>query len=129
MSLVSKRDPVNGQKTMFWEWRFFVRHDMKRIKYRLVQLDDQKGTLTWEREPDRVCDFVTLTTLSPYKRYESNPNKKDCIKFAKKHNRFVKIDCNFVSEFCFDEITSNITIGNTHLMKSLSNLLRSLSSK
>lgn len=113
MTLVSKKDPVSGERATFWERKFFVRHDVKRIKYRFVMLDDVEDTLTWEREPDRVCDFVTLTTLSPYKRFESNPNKKDCLKFARKQNRFVKYECNFVSEFCFDHIDENITIGMT----------------
>lgn len=111
MILVSKKDPVGGTRVPFWERRFFVRHDVKKIKYRFVLLDDEEDTITWEREPDRVCDFVSLTTLSPYKRYESNPNKKDCLKFARKHNRFVKFDCNFVSEFFFNHINDNITIG------------------
>lgn len=111
MVLVCKKDPVTGNKITFWEKKFFVRHDVKRIKYRFVLLDDEEDTITWEREPDRVCDLVNLTTLSPYKRFESHPNKKDCMKFKRKSNRFVKHDCNFVSELCYNVINHNITIG------------------
>jgi len=66
---------------------------------------------TWEREPDRVCDLITLTILSPYKKYETFPNKKDCVKFTLKNNRYIKYDCNFVSEFIFNEITDYLFIG------------------
>jgi len=107
---VSKKDPVTGTRTSYWEHKFFVRHDVKRIKYRFVILDDEEDTITWEREPNRACDFINLT-IAPDKRFESHPNKKDCFKFAKKQSRFIKYDGNFVSEFCFDEINENIVIG------------------
>jgi len=107
---VSKKDPVTGTRTSYWEHKFFVRHDVKRIKYRFVILDDEEDTITWEREPNRACDFINLT-IAPDKRFESHPNKKDCFKFAKKQSRFIKYDSNFVSEFCFDHISDNIIIG------------------
>jgi len=114
MIQVSRKDPVTGTKASYWEHKFFVRHDVKRIKYRFVLIDDENDVITWEREPNRACDFVTLATVCSHKKFESHPNKKDCFKFARKHNRFVKYDCNFVSEFCFDEINSHIIIGKSH---------------
>lgn len=113
MTQVTKKDPLTGQKTSFWQRSFFVRHDIKRIKYRFVLIteEDDCEEYMWEREPDRVCDFVTLDTTSPYKTFQTFPNKKDSIKFRRRHNKFVKYDCNFVSEFFFNPINENLYVG------------------
>lgn len=127
MNLVNKKDPLSGKRISYWQKIFFVKHDYKKIKYRYVMCDLETGETFWEREPDRVCNFVTLATTSPYKEYEANPNKKDCIKFVRKHNRFIKYDVNFVAELHYNQITDNIIIG-THAKFEIS-CFRPLSSK
>jgi hypothetical protein len=113
MTLVSKKDPLSGKRIPYWQKSFFVKHDYKKIKYRYVMCDLETGETFWEREPDRICNFVTLATISPYKDYEANPNKKDCIKFVRKHNKFIKYDVNFVADFHYNQITDNIIIGKS----------------
>lgn len=111
MTQVMKKDPLTGQRTTFWQRSIFAKPDIKKLKYRFVLISEEEDRSTWEREPNRVCDFVTLNTLSPYRKYESFPNKKDSIKFYRKQNKYIKYDCNFVSEFFFNEITENLIIG------------------
>ena len=113
MTQVVKKDPLSGQKTTFWQRTFFVKHDIKRIKYRFVLIteEDDCEEFMWEREPDRICDFITLDTDSPYKAFQTGPNKKDSIKFVRRQNKFLKYDCNFVSEFFFNPINDNLYVG------------------
>ena len=124
MNQVPKKDPLTRERTTFWQKIFCVRPDVKKIKYRFVLINEDDDENKWEREPNRVCDFITLTIDSPYKKYENFENRKDCIQFSRKHNRYIKYDINFVSKFFYNAVTGNIFIGKQRSI--LSNDSRSI---
>lgn len=111
MNLVHKKDPLTEKRVSYWQKVFHIKHDQKKLKYRFVLYNPNSGEYIWEREPDRVANFQTLATISPYKNYDSNPNQKDCIKFVRKSNKYIRYDVNFVAEFYYNQITENIYIG------------------
>jgi hypothetical protein len=117
MTLVNKKDPLSGKRIPYWQKSFFIRQDYKKLKYRFIMCDIESGESIWEREPDRVCNFLTLSTVSPYKEYDTNPNKKDCIKFVRKHNKFIKYDVNFVADFHYNQVIDSIIIGSISITK------------
>lgn len=106
-----KKDPITGQKTTFWQKTVNIRPDVRKIKYRFVLIHEEEDRYTWEREPDRVCDFAELANDKNSQTDESFPNKKDSIKFVRKQNRYIRYDCNFVSKLFFNSVTEGIMIG------------------
>lgn len=113
MCLTEKKDPLTSQKTPFWQICFYVEHDTKQLNYRFVLIDKEKKVNTWEREPNRICDVKSLSTSIDQSdvNHNSFQNVKDCSKFVRKENRYVKIDCNFISKFVFNAVTDHIFIG------------------
>jgi len=111
MVLVSKPDPVTGKRVQFWEKRFYVHSSVQKIKYRFVVRDYTSNQVLWERDPSRECDFATLSLESSYTKYSNCPNKKTCLKFIEKFNRFVKYDSNLALKFTPTVINESLILG------------------
>ena len=110
MSKVVKTDPIQKKKTTYWEKQIAVKYDKPIFYYRYCVENIKTGAQIWEREADRFCDLLNPNKRIVEKRY-SDVNKKDSIAFHRKHNKYVKIDVNFVANFYFNQITENIFIG------------------
>jgi len=111
MDKVMRKDPITGKKEPFWEKVLFVHATNKKLKYRFVLTDYNISQVIWERDPNRIADLVTLSTKSPFKKYDNTPNKKKCELFIRKQNKFVKYDCEFTANLYFTNITDKIIIG------------------
>jgi protein-tyrosine phosphatase len=61
MVKIIKRDPFTKSKTEFWQKEIYVKHDLKRFRYRYVLTDSVNNTEIWEREPDRKCELLQRT--------------------------------------------------------------------
>lgn len=109
MALVKKKNPVTGERVFYWQKSFFVRHDTKKLKYRYAYTDPENN-YTLERDPHRECNFHTLSTFSNPK-YMTSRNNKLCLKFYRKHNRYIKYDSQFAAELEYTEIDQKLIIG------------------
>lgn len=113
MTRVNKFDPIHQQETVYWEKKVYIHHDRQIFQYRYAIEDLNTKNQLWEREPDRVCDLMNLGSAS-HVGHSNDTNKKDCIAFYRKHNKYIKLDVNFVANFYFNQITDKIFIGTTN---------------
>ena len=115
MNKVIKTCPTTKEKTEFWQKEFYIKHDVKKFWYQYVKSDTTKQIEIWEREPDRTLDLIPVNKDYELKKADQTCEyqllRKDCIRFQRKHNEYIKVDINFVADFVYDTITDNILIG------------------
>ena len=114
MTKVIKRDPITQEKTEFWQKEFCLKHDIKKFRYRYIKSDTSKEMEIWEREPHRKLDLTSLNNTFPKENLTNEYQtfqRKDCIRFQRKHNEFIKVDVNFIADFVYNKINENIFIG------------------
>lgn len=130
MTRVTKTDPIQKKKTLFWEKEISIKYDRTQFRYRFAVEDLNTKAQIWEREPDRVCNLLDLSKTITEEEEKVGLMKKDSIAFYQKYNKFIKVDVNFVANFYFNQITEKIYIGSNLLFPNLSiktNLYRSVS--
>ena len=111
MTRVKRTDPIQKEKTMFWEKQLDIKYDQNYLDYRFAIKNKKNNSQVWEREPDRHCNLANLLGYYKQSNIEDDINRKDCIYFRRKHNKLIKVDVNFVSKFYIDQITDSISIG------------------
>eukprot|EP01017_Pseudomicrothorax_dubius_P017247 TRINITY_DN19538_c0_g1_i2.p1 TRINITY_DN19538_c0_g1~~TRINITY_DN19538_c0_g1_i2.p1 ORF type:complete len:422 (-),score=25.79 TRINITY_DN19538_c0_g1_i2:13-1278(-) len=109
MEIVLKRHPISHDIIPMWQIVFYMRSTQTNLRYRYVISDEVENKSIWEREPDRYIHFLHLESNGPDTK--PIPNKKERVLFTYFKNEYKIVDADFVAEFYFTKIDTNIYLG------------------